>query len=367
MTAPALRLEQVSVRAAERLILDVETFTVAAGERVALVGPNGAGKTTLLHVAALLTRPASGTVAISGERATSRNAAALRRAISVVFQDPLLFDVSALANVAAGLRFHGCSRQEAERRASAWLERFGVAHLAPRKARRLSGGEASRVALARAFATEPALLLLDEPFSPLDAPTRAALLPALHVQLRETGAAAVLVTHDLDEALPFANRISLMQGGRIVASDDAPALLAHPPTREAAALLGIETILPATVARVGEQCVLLALAPDGPLAHVASPITSPLSPGQEVTLTLPAAAARTLRPDEDVPQGWNALPGTVSAVTPLSSGTRLVVATPAPIVALASWHHAMPWLPGDRAIVAFTREAPHVIPDDPHP
>ena len=364
MTAPILRLDHIAHSAGGRLVLDVAAFAVARGETVALLGPNGAGKTTLLHVAALLTRPSGGAVEICGERARPRSAARLRRALSVVFQDPLLFDVSALANAAAGLRFQGYSRAEAEDRARQWLERFGVAHLAARSARRLSGGEASRVALARAFATEPALLLLDEPFSPLDAPTRAALLPTLHAQVRETGTAAVLVTHDLDEALAFADRIALMQSGHILATGDAHDLLVRPPTRQTAALLGIETILSATVAHLSERCVLLSVAPNAPLVRVHSSGAQPLHPGQTVTMTLPAGAALALRPDEEAPPGWNLLPGSVSTVTAHSTGTRLVVETPAPFVALASWHRATkPWLPGGRAIVAFAPEAAHVIPD----
>jgi tungstate transport system ATP-binding protein len=362
MTAPVLRLDDIAVHAGGRLVLDVKTFTLAPGEIVALVGPNGAGKTTLLHVAALLRRPSAGVVAIRGERAKTGNAATLRRAISVVFQDPLLFDVSALANAAAGLRFQGCSRAEAERRAYRWLERFGVAHLAPRKARHLSGGEASRVALARAFATEPALLLLDEPFSPLDAPTRAALLPTLHQRIHETGAAAVLVTHDLDEALAFAGRLALMERGRIVATGAAHDLLARPPTRETAALLGIENLLPATVDHVGGECTLLALTPGAPLVRVQAPAAPSLYPGQRVTLTLPTAAARAIRPGEDAPHGWNQLPGAIASATPQSTGTRLLVETPAPVAALASWQ-SPPWLTGDPAIVTFPPEAAHIIPD----
>jgi tungstate transport system ATP-binding protein len=330
-----------------------------------LIGPNGAGKTTLLHVAALLRRPDAGTVTILGQRATAENAATLRRTLSVVFQDPLLFDVPVLANAAAGLRFQGYARKEAEARARSWLERFGVGRLAGRKARSLSGGEGSRVALARAFATEPALLLLDEPFSALDAPTRAALLPMLRERLRETDTAAVLVTHDLDEAFALGDRVAVMNAGKVVASGDAPGLVAHPPSMEVAALLGVETILPAIVRRVDDEYACVELRPAGPALRSRLRSGTSVSPGQFVTLTLPAGAATVLPPGAVGDDDWTQLPGTVREVTLLPTGTRLVVETPAPIVALPPWDaSARRWSVGDRACVTLAPEAAHLISDD---
>jgi ABC-type sugar transport system ATPase subunit len=115
--APVLRLCDVTVRYEDRLVLDVPDFAVALGEVMAIMGPNGAGKSTLLHVAALLQRPATGAVWIEGERVTPRSTRRLRRRTAMVMQDPLLFDVSVLANAASGLRFRGVRRPEAEQRA----------------------------------------------------------------------------------------------------------------------------------------------------------------------------------------------------------------------------------------------------------
>ncbi|MDP9355249.1 MAG: ATP-binding cassette domain-containing protein, partial [Chloroflexota bacterium] len=137
----------------DRVVLEVPALEIGEGETLSLIGPNGAGKSTLLQLAALLRRPDAGEVLLRGERATRSSTARLRRRVAVVFQDPLLFDVGVLANVAAGLRFRGVARPEAEQTAAAWLTRFGVRHLADRNARALSGGEAQRVSLARAFAT----------------------------------------------------------------------------------------------------------------------------------------------------------------------------------------------------------------------
>jgi tungstate transport system ATP-binding protein len=364
VTTPVLRLDAVVVRVNAGSLLDVDHLAVGPGETLALIGPNGAGKTTLLHVAALLRKPDVGTVTILGQTATTHNAATLRRALSVVFQAPLLFDTRVLANAAAGLRFHGRPRIEAETRARTWLERFGVAHLTNRRARTLSSGEAARVALARAFATEPAMLLLDEPFSALDGPTRISVLPALRQRLHETGTAAVLVTHDREEAFAFADRIAVMEAGRIVACGDAPSLIACPPSHQVALLLGIETILPAQVVCINGEHAVVALTTRGPSLRTRTPLRATVAAGEMVTVTLPAGAVYVCGPDDVCPPEWNVLPGRVGAVTSLPSGTRLVVETPAPIVAFAPWQpEDRRWLVGDPAIVAFSPESAHVIPE----
>ncbi len=363
MTAPVLRLEEVVVRAGTHTLLDVAEFSVIAGQAVALIGPNGAGKTTLLHTAALLRQPDAGSVWINGTQATAGNAATLRRALSVVFQAPLLFDVRVLPNAAAGLRFQGIARAEAERRARYWLRQFGVEHLAERKARGLSGGEASRVALARAFATEPGLLLLDEPFSALDAPSRAALLPALRDRLHETGTAAVLVTHDLDEAVAFADRLAIMAAGRLVADGSAPNLIARPPSVQVAELLGVETILPATVRQIHGDMVCLSCLPAGPSIQVQKQSSAQFLPGQALTLTLPAGAVRILGREELCPARANYLPGVIREVRPYTSGARLVIETPAPVVALAPWTAGTAaWSAGDHVVVTFDVSALPLIP-----
>jgi tungstate transport system ATP-binding protein len=240
---PVVRFAGVEVRRGGRPILRVPDFRVEPGEILALIGPNGAGKSTLLQVAALLLAPDAGEVWIDGERATKRNSAALRRRSAMVFQSPLLFDVSVLENVTSGLRFRGVRRKDAEAAARRWLDRFGVGHVARRGSRTLSGGEAQRVALARAFATDPAFLLLDEPFAALDTPTRAGLIPDLAARLRETGTAAVIVTHDLAEARLLGDRLGVMDQGELLQLDDLHLVLARPASpRVATFLSGLELL-----------------------------------------------------------------------------------------------------------------------------
>ncbi len=216
MGEPAIELGDVRVLASGRVILDVPRLALPQRAQLAVMGPNGAGKSTLLQVAALLRRPHAGEVWIDGERARRGNSRRLRGRIAVVFQAPLLFDTSVLANAASGLRFRGAEAREAERRAFEWLDRFEVAHLATRNTRGLSGGEARRVSLARAFAIEPAILLLDEPFAGLDAETRTVLVPELAQRLQETSVSTLLVTHDAWEADVLATTRIELRNGRIV-------------------------------------------------------------------------------------------------------------------------------------------------------
>ena len=190
---PVLQVKNILVRRGRRFRLRVDEFAVEPGEVVALIGPNGAGKSTLLTILACLSQAHEGEVFFQGERVDRRNALTVRRQLSVVFQEPLLLDSSVLANAALGLRLRG-QRAGAEDRARAWLERFGVGHLFAQNALTLSGGEAQRVSLARAFALNPQVLLLDEPFASIDVISRTPLIKEFKAVLTSTKTTAVLVT-----------------------------------------------------------------------------------------------------------------------------------------------------------------------------
>lgn len=223
---PLLSLRGVRVRRGERWVLDVPALDVWPGEVLAVVGPNGAGKSTLLQVMAALLAPDAGNVWFQGLRVDARrNPVAVRRRMAVVFQEPLLFDISVFENVASGLRLRGVARAERQARVQQWLARLGIAALARRPARTLSGGEARRTSLARALVLEPDLLLLDEPFAALDYPTRQALLAELPGLLTAARTTAVLVTHDPMEALAVARRAVALREGRIVAEGAVRAVL----------------------------------------------------------------------------------------------------------------------------------------------
>ena len=239
-----------------RTVVDVPELSVARGEVLAVVGPNGAGKTTLLLQLALLERPDGGEVSFEGARTRGRELR-LRRRMAVVFQEPLLLDRPVLANVEAGLAMRGVGRAERRKRALRWLGRFGVEQLAWRSSRTLSGGEAQRVSLARAFALEPEVLLLDEPFSALDTPTRAAITDDLAAVLVETRTTTVLVTHDHDEAARLGDRVAVMIGGRIRQLGAPADVFGAPADEDVAAFVGIETIVPADVIAREDELVVL--------------------------------------------------------------------------------------------------------------
>jgi tungstate transport system ATP-binding protein len=152
-------------------VLEIEQLEVQTGEVLAIVGPNGAGKSTLFLALARLLKTQGGEIFFDGRSLGELNLLSYRRKIALVLQEALLLDASVKENVALGLKFRGLPTHEIEQRVSLWLKRLNIAHLEERPARRLSGGEAQRVSLARAFVLQPELLLLDEPFTSLDSPT----------------------------------------------------------------------------------------------------------------------------------------------------------------------------------------------------
>jgi molybdate transport system ATP-binding protein len=228
------------------LDLDV-SVTADRGELVVLVGPNGAGKSTVLHAIAGLRALDAGFIELDGVRLDDPAAGAFvparERAIGVVFQDRLLFDHLTVAeNVAFGLRSRGLRRRAAQRTACEWLERFGLGHLAGNRPPELSGGEAQRVALGRALAFEPRLLLLDEPFAALDATTRVEVRRELRSHLATLEIPQILVTHDPIEAITLADRIVVLEAGRVVQTGTADDLRTHPRSRYVADLLGVNLL-----------------------------------------------------------------------------------------------------------------------------
>lgn len=204
--------------AATKLVLDRISFDLNAGDFLALVGSSGSGKSTVMRLIAGLERPSAGTITIDGEPV--RGPGSDR---GMVFQKYSLYPwLTAAQNVAFGMELQGRSRQEVRERTSYFLEVVGLADAARRMPRELSGGMQQRVAIARALAAEPKLLLLDEPFGALDIQIRESMQEFLHQLWRQTGLTALLITHDLEEALLLANRVHILapSPGRIVRSVD---------------------------------------------------------------------------------------------------------------------------------------------------
>ena len=210
-----LELSDVLVRREGHTVLNIHSLSVKTGEVLAIVGPNGAGKSTLFLVLARLLRADKGQIFFQGRPLESFQDLEYRRQIALVLQEPLLMDIPVYENAALGLKFRRTPRAEIEQCVDRWLDRLGVAHLSNRPARKLSGGEAQRVSLARAFVLQPDLLLLDEPFTALDAPTRIRILEDLKSLLAETRTTTIFITHDLQEARKLATRMAVILDGRI--------------------------------------------------------------------------------------------------------------------------------------------------------
>jgi tungstate transport system ATP-binding protein len=231
-----LRLDRVCFEAGGQRLIDDLTLTLEAGTRTVVLGPNGAGKSLLLRLCHGLLRPSAGAV-----RWACDDPARLRREQAFVFQRPVLLRRSAAANVAYALAVGGVPRSERGERVRAALEQVGLAHLADRPARVLSGGEQQRLALARAWALEPKVMFLDEPTANLDpAATRAieAVIAAMH----ERGVKIVMTTHDLGQVRRHADEILFLHKGRLIEHAEAARFFMRPGTPEARAFVAGELL-----------------------------------------------------------------------------------------------------------------------------
>ena len=241
-------MESVWYSIGDHRILSEIDLTLPAGTLTCLLGPSGSGKSTLLRIAAGLERPTKGRVRLD-ERVLAdgkRHVPPEKRQIAMVFQDHALFaHLDARRNVAFGVR--RLPRKERERHVLHLLDRVGLAEKADRMPAELSGGEQQRVALARALAPKPAVVLLDEPFSGLDVRLRHRIRDETLTILRETGATTAFVTHDPSEALRVADRIVLLNEGRIVQQGDAKSLFRKPSSVFAASFFSDVNVFEGTV------------------------------------------------------------------------------------------------------------------------
>jgi len=359
---PVVEADGLRVAHGGHPVLDIPSLAVREGETLGVMGPNGAGKSTLLRVLGLLQTPDAGTVRFRGEAITAARGLAVRRRMASVFQDPLLADTTVFDNVAMGLRFRGVPRAAERGRVLAWLERFGVAPLVRRPARTLSGGEAQRVALARALVLEPELLLLDEPFSALDQPTREILIQDLRGVLRADRVTTVLVTHHRGEALAVSDRLAVLIGGRVLQIGPASEVFRAPTLEAVARFVGLETILAARVLETDAG---------GSVVEAAGrrlQVTARASPGEHVLVAL-RPEDLNLAPPGEAPPGANRLVGWVRHVIPAPLHVRVVIDCGVPVIAVVT-HRAAAELglePEMRVTVSFPPEAPHLLRADHAP
>jgi molybdate transport system ATP-binding protein len=297
--------------------LDV-SIEAPPGQVLAVLGPNGAGKSTLLGIIAGLLALDAGTVRLGDDLlddpARGVFVSTQQRGVGVVFQDHRLFPhLRVVDNVAFGPRSRGADSARARAAAQSWLERLGLGELARRHPRRLSGGQAQRVALARALASEPAVLLLDEPLAALDVQTRAEVQGELREHLGAFAGPTILVTHDPIEALLLAQRIVVLERGRVVQAGSPAEITSRPLTPYVAKLVGMNlyvgTAAGDDVTIDGGARIVAADAPQGPVLAAVRPsaITVHVEPPH-------GSSARNI---------W---PATVTALAPLGDRVRVTAA-----------------------------------------
>lgn len=262
------------------------SVAVASGEVVAVLGANGSGKSTLLGALAGLHRPARGEIVL-GERTLAAPATSVpvhRRRVGLLSQQALLFPhLTAIENVAFGPRSAGAGRRAARQTAQHWLHEVDATALAARRPAQLSGGQAQRVAIARALACEPELLLLDEPFAALDVDATPAIRSLLRRVVRATGVTTLMVTHDVLDAVVLADRIVVLDAGRVVESGSTTEVLTRPRSAFAARIAGLDLV-------PGQSCADGLRTAEGTL--VAGTHPEPVEDGEQaVALFAPAAVA----------------------------------------------------------------------------
>ena len=223
-------------------VLDQFDLSVQSGEMVSLLGPSGIGKSTLLKIISGIEHPNEGDVRFDGVSILSTPPN--KRGAILMFQKAYLFPfLTVEENIGFGLKVRGEDEKKIAKEVERLLQLIGLTGFEKRKANQLSGGEQQRVALARALVLEPKVLLLDEPLSSLDTQVRSILQEIIRRIQRELGITAILVTHDLNEAMAMSDRMALLLKGRVRAIGDPMHLYQHPPSKEAARFVGISTFL----------------------------------------------------------------------------------------------------------------------------
>ena len=353
-----LSIEDLVVQRRQSVVLSVDRLEIEKGNTLAVIGPNGAGKSTLLLAVSRLIHPRAGRILFDGQNIATMDVLAYRRRIALVLQEPLLFNTSVQENVAAGLHFRGMPKMDVNRRVDEWLEKLGISHLRKRHRGQLSGGEAQRTSLARAFALQPELLLLDEPFGALDAPTRSRILDDLHGLLAGTGTTAIFVTHDLNEALVLGQNVAVLLDGRLRQAGSPAEVFASPADAEVAAFVGVETIIPACVSACRDG--LVTARADGFTLEAVGEAKE----GQEVYLCLRPEDVTLYPAGPRAPSSArNSLEGTVARLGRQGPLVRVVVDCGFPLVALVTQSSAeeLGLRPGLSVRASIKTSAVHLI------
>ena len=357
--APILEAHNLKVKRENTLLLDIPELTINQGEVLSLIGPNGAGKTTLLQTLCYLLRRFEGEIIFKGKKVKEEYPLSeYRRKLTMVFQEPLLFDTTVFKNVASGLKFRGAGHSEIDTVVMENLRRFGIEHLAERSARTLSGGEAQRTSLARAFATRPEILLLDEPFSALDPPTRESLIEDLEEVLHRSKTTTIFATHDRMEALRLSHRIAVMNRGQVSQIDTPAEVMNHPTDEFVASFVGAETILEGRVMTKGEGTIAVSVS-----GHTIEAIGD-LKIGEKVILCIrPENVVISCDPDKGLTSVRNLFSGTVQKIIQIGPYQKVQLDCGFPLVAYITNDscRSLALQEGSEILASFKATAVHVI------
>jgi tungstate transport system ATP-binding protein len=359
ISLPVFEARDLQVLRGGSLILNIPLFSVGEGEILVLIGPNGAGKSTLLQALSALLKPSRGEIFFRGRKiGVDMSVLQYRRKLAMILQEPLLFDTTVYNNVASGLKIRRMKKEKIAPIVRRTLERFGIVHLKDRSARTLSGGEARRASIARAFATNPEVLLLDEPFSALDPIMREALIEDLGKVLRETRITTIFVTHDRMEAFRLATRVGVMKAGEILQTGSPDEVMNHPVDEFVASLVGVENILHGQVTNKNEGSFTASFSGQGIEAIGDS------EPGQEVVLCIRPENVTLSKPASGDPgSGRNVLHGKVEKITSMGLYQKVRMNCGFPLVSYVTTQslRALCLKEGAEALASFHVTAIHVI------
>lgn len=354
-----LRVENLRVWNERNFWIEIGSLEVRERETLGIIGHNGAGKTTLLLALAGLKKSERGTVVFRGETLDlSGSMIEYRKRLSMVFQEPLLLNATVSDNVAMGLRIRKMKGPGLRARIDEYCGLFGIAHLAKRRARTLSGGEAQRVSLARAMAVRPDLLLLDEPFASLDLPTREALMTDFEEILKRAKCTVIFATHDRVEAIRLSHRLAVMNGGRITQTGTPAEVMNDPSDEFVASFVGVETLLEARVEEANDTEFFAAIA--GRRIEVAGRAL----PGEEVILGIrPENVILSAADGPGVTSMRNSFRGKINGAVNLGPYYRVRVDCGFPLVAYITPHswREMGLGEGSEVTASFKATAIHLV------
>jgi len=354
-----LEVKNLEVKRGGTTILHIPSLLIQEGEVLSLIGPNGAGKTTFMQTLSYLLKPFQGEILFKGKKVeTNHSVLEYRRKLAMVFQEPLLFDTTVFNNIASGLKIRGMRRDKIRDKVMEQLNRFGIRHLSQRSAKTLSGGEAQRTSLARAFALQPEILILDEPFASLDPPTRDSLIEDLEHILRQTQTTTILATHDRMEALRLSNRIAVMNAGKILQIGSPSQVMNQPVDEFVASFVGVETILSGKVIKRNGGSFIASV--EGKEIEAVGDARI----GETVLLCIrPENVTLSTQPHSGITSARNVFRGKIFKITPLGPYQKIHVDCGFPLVAYVTNHSLEELLltEGGEVRASFKATAIHVV------